>query len=524
MWKKVLAGLALVILLAIGVAIQFGGAAATRLVAQMLANQDAVLGTLKYDKINAGWSGDVEIHNLRWVAVNGSKKAEIPLLTLSVNLWETLSKGGGVASINSIILDHPHFYGIYTQEKGLDILHSLQFAGETPAVVYKPVQEIKPTQFRGEVDIKDGTFDLLADSKPVQFTKISGQGLFKQYPVLQFNLTAINGSSALVFNIEKKEQVIKVKGEVKNGQVPDFVPFLPNLKDIVIREGKVDTANIIAYKEPQNRWAFTMDGSFKGLGGTGFGWDFNEGASKFTATWDNISLEKLNCKVNGMPVEVTGNIKTSAGLPDPAAYDLQVSAPVFAVRSLSSGLDLEGKVAAQGTIRGSVLEPKFEGRLHLDTLQAGPLRMQDLNGLFLCANNELHLGEVKGTAASGTVRLNGTVELSKRNFTLEVDGIDLQAEELMADKVGGKLQFTSVFTGSNTPETVTGTGSFQVPEGYFGDDKMKNLAGRIAVQNGHFGLADVAMRKGFKVFSLKLALDNNKKITVADKDGKIKFF
>ena len=116
------------------------------------------------------------------------------------------------------------------------------------------------------------------------------------------------------------------------------------------------------------------------------------------------------------------------------------------------------------------------------------------------------------------------MELSKRNFTLEVDGIDLQAEELMADKVGGKLQFTSVFTGSNTPETVTGTGSSQGPDGYFGDDKMKNLAGRIAVQNGHFGLADVAMRKGFKVFSLKLALDNNKKITVADKDGKIKFF
>ena len=66
--------------------------------------------------------------------------------------------------------------------------------------------------------------------------------------------------------------------------------------------------------------------------------------------------------------------------------------------------------------------------------------------------------------------------------------------------------------------------ALEVPEGYFGDDKMKNLAGRIAVQNGHFGLADVAMRKGFKVFSLKLALDNNKKITVADKDGKIKFF
>jgi hypothetical protein len=69
----------------------------------------------------------------------------------------------------------------------------------------------------------------------VQFTKISGQGLFKQYPLLQFNLTAVNGSSAMVFNIEKKEQDINVKGEVKNGQVTDFVPFLPNLKDIVIK-------------------------------------------------------------------------------------------------------------------------------------------------------------------------------------------------------------------------------------------------------------------------------------------------
>ena len=94
----------------------------------------------------------------------------------------------------------------------------------------------------------------------------------------------------------------------------------------------------------------------------------------------------------------------------------------------------------------------------------------------------------------------------------------------MADKISGKLQFTSVFTGSNAADTATGTGSFQAPEGYFGTDKMRNLAGRIAVQNGHFGLADVAMRKGFKVFDLKLALDNNKKLTVADKDGKIKLF
>jgi hypothetical protein len=524
MWKKVLAGLALVILLAIGVAMQFGGTAATRLVAQMLENQDAVQGTIKYDKIDASWSGDVQIHNLRWVAVNGSKKAEIPLLTLSVNLWETLTHGGGVASINSVILDRPHFYGIYTQEKGLDILHGLQFAGETPATAYKPVQEVKPTQFRGEVDIKDGIFDLLADSKPVQFTKISGQGLFKQYPLLQFNLTAVNGSSAMVFNIEKKEQDINVKGEVKNGQVTDFVPFLPNLKDIVIKSGTVETANIVANKQPENRWAFTMGGTLKDLTGNGFGWDFSQGTSKFAATWENISLEKLTCKVDGMPVEVTGNIKTSAGLPDPAVYDLKVTAPVYAVKSLSAGLDVAGNLSAQGTIAGSVLEPKFEGRVHLDALTAGPLHMQELNGLFKCANNELHLGEVKGTAASGAIRLNGTVNLTQRDFKLELDGIDLQLAELMADKIGGKLQFTSVFTGSNAVDTVTGTGSFQAPEGYFGDDKMKNLAGRIAVQNGHFGLTDVAMRKGFKVFDLKLALDNNKKVTVADKDGKIKFF
>lgn len=524
MWKKVLAGLALVILLAIGLILHFGGAAAARLVSQTLAAQDAVSGTLKYDKITAGWTGNVEIHNLRWVAVNGSKKAEIPLLTLSVNLWETLLHGGGVASITGVVLDHPHFYGIYTQEKGLDILHGLQFAGDKPVEAYKPADVVKPTDFRGEVDIKDGIFELLADSKPVKFTKISGQGLFKQYPVLQFNLTAVNGSSAMVFNIEKKEQNIKVKGEVKNGQVTDFVPFLPNLKDIAIKSGKVETINITAHKEEQNRWQFDMAGNITGLAGTGFGWDFVNGSGKFTANWDAIGLEKMAVKVNDMPVEIAGVIRTSAGLPDPAAYDLQVQAPSFALKALSGGLDLEGKLAAQGKITGSVLEPKFEGKVHLDSLQAGPLKMRELNGLFRCANNELHLGEVKGTASSGSVQINGTIELATHKFKLEFDGIDIQSQELAAETVGGKLMFTSIFTGDDAPESVAGTGTFQVPDGFFSNDRMRNLNGRIAVQNGHFGVTDVSMRKGFKVFDLKLALNNDKKITVAAKDGKIKFF
>lgn len=521
MWKRIVAAAIAIILAAGGLGVHFGGKAAAKLVDRMLAQQDVVQGPVKYDRIAAGWSGDVQIYNIRWIGVNGSKKAEIPLTTLSINLWETLTKGGGVASINSIVLDHPHFYGMYSQEKGLDILHELQFSGQKTVAAYKPAEEIKPTSFRGEIEIKDGTFDLLAGAKPVQFTKISGQGLFKQYPLLQFNLTAVSGSSALVFNIVKNGEDSKVKGEVKNGKLVDFVPFLPNFKDIELKDGQIPTLNVTASKTAGNQWQFLLEGQVKEASGNGFGCLFNAGSGKFTATWDKIALDKFTCRIQEMPLEITGEIKTAVGLPDPASYDLQVKIPQGKLSDLSAGLDVPGNITAQGRITGSILEPKFEGTIALSDLKVGPMQIPQLAGIFKCANGELHLGDVQGSAAEGTLRFNGTIKLQPRTFSLQVQGIDLKTEKMCSDGLYGKCRLDAELSGADQKDSAAGSGTFTVEEGSWGNDKVRNFHGKLLITDGHLGFTEVQLRKGFKIFDLKLDLSKEKKIKIVAKDGKI---
>jgi hypothetical protein len=524
MWKRVLAILACIILVAIGLTIRFGAQAGTRLVAQMLDRQDVVTGTLKYDKIDASWSGDVQIHNLRWIGLNGSKKAEVPLVTLSINLWETLTKGGGVASVNALVLDRPHFFGIYSAEKGLDILHGLQFAGGETQGVYKPAKPVEPTDFRGEVEIKDGIFDLLAGQKLVQFQKINGQGLFKQYPLLQFNLTAVNGSSNMVFNIVKNGTQTKVKGEVKNGLVADFVPFLPYMKDVNINGGKVDTANIDALKEEGNRWQLHLSGQAKEMTGTAFGWDFTGGQGKFTAGWDEIAVEQFACKVSEMPVTISGVIKTAADSPDPASYDLKFSAPEFALEGLSEGLEFDNKLSVLGTITGSVLEPKFTGTVTTDSLQAGPLAIKGLAGNFKLEHGSLLFTDFKGDASGGIVHLAGSLTLPGKDFLLSAEGNDLVLAGLTAENIGGKVHFIGTFTGKNKVNSAQGNGSFIVNDGMFGADKISNFKGNYSVENGTLKFADTTFKKGFKEFTLKLEQNKDKKVVILSKDGKIKLF
>jgi hypothetical protein len=83
--KKVVMGAALVILIGIALLIKIGGTAAAKLTEGMLARQNIVDGRISYESIGAGMAGDVEIRDLTWKAPNGAVKAEVPLITLSID-------------------------------------------------------------------------------------------------------------------------------------------------------------------------------------------------------------------------------------------------------------------------------------------------------------------------------------------------------------------------------------------------------------------------------------------------------
>lgn len=109
MAKKIFIGFVALVLVAFVLLFQFGGRAAEELTKKLLAEQTALQGTLKAEEIQANWSGDVIFKNVVWVGPDGKTIAEIPLATVSVNLFDALLKGGTGASVGDVVIDKPSF-------------------------------------------------------------------------------------------------------------------------------------------------------------------------------------------------------------------------------------------------------------------------------------------------------------------------------------------------------------------------------------------------------------------------------
>lgn len=97
-------------------AVPVRGRAAEELTKKLLAEQTALQGTLKAEEIQANWSGDVIFKNVVWVGPDGKTIAEIPLATVSVNLFDALLKGGTGASVGDVVIDKPSFFVSYNKK------------------------------------------------------------------------------------------------------------------------------------------------------------------------------------------------------------------------------------------------------------------------------------------------------------------------------------------------------------------------------------------------------------------------
>ena len=183
MAKKIFIGFVALVLVAFVLLFQFGGRAAEELTKKLLAEQTALQGTLKSEEIQANWSGDVIFKNVVWVGPDGKTIAEIPLATVSVNLFDALLKGGTGASVGDVVIDKPSFFVSYNKKDGLNIVNYINFQVEEEQKNNELLTVKKAaaaTQFRGLMEIKDAKVNLLLENKPLDFDKVQFQGNFKQ--------------------------------------------------------------------------------------------------------------------------------------------------------------------------------------------------------------------------------------------------------------------------------------------------------------------------------------------------------
>ena len=509
--KRIIMMGALAVLIAIALVIKSGGGAASRMAEQMLARQNVVAGTLTYEKINAGFAGDVEIRNRVWKAPNGDVKMEIPLATASVNFFDALRKGAGVGAVTNIVFNKPKFYGIYEEGQGLDLLNLLKLAGQDNAqeVGKKPEEADKPTSFRGLIEVKDGELDLVSNGKKVRLDKINSQMAFKQYPLLRASATGNKEKCDLVLNMDYENGSARVTGEAKNAPVPDVLAMYPDMKHIKVTDGVVPTVKIAASKD-RGGWHIRLDGKPRNMAGDFFGMNFTDGEGNFTADRDMAELQTIQANVKGMPVTLQGTIKSGRGTPLPPVFDLTFSANNFKTQALSKGLYLDdASVIFSGKVTGTAVEPKIEGTFSCNYLYAAPLQMNSLHGNYVWDAGKLVLHKAEAMSAGAKVALDGFLIPAAGDYQFSLLGNNLDAAQMTDNRITGVLRMKAEVTGTDRADSAAGSGAFALEngryyhtEGNLRSEEVRYLEGNIVILNGQFGTKDAVMKLGRNKYSI----------------------
>ena len=509
--KRIIMMGALAVLIAIALVIKSGGGAASRMAEQMLARQNVVAGTLTYEKINAGFAGDVEIRNLVWKAPNGDVKMEIPLATASVNFFDALRKGAGVGAVTNIVFNKPKFYGIYEEGQGLDLLNLLKLAGQDNAqeVGKKPEEADKPTSFRGLIEVKDGELDLVSNGKKVRLDKINSQMAFKQYPLLRASATGNKEKCDLVLNMDYENGSALVTGEAKNAPVPDVLAMYPDMKHIKVTDGVVPTVKIAASKD-RGGWHIRLDGKPRNMAGEFFGMNFTDGEGSFTADRDMAELQTMQANVKGMPVTLQGTIKSGRGTPLPPVFDLTFSSANFKTQAFSKGLYLDdASVVFSGKVTGTAVEPKMEGTFSCNYLYAAPPQMNSLHGNYIWDSGKLVLHKAEAMSAGAKVTLDGFLVPAAGDYQFSLSGNNLDAAQITDNRVTGVLRMKVDVTGTDRADSATGLGEFALEngryfpsEGKLRSEEVRYIEGNIVILNGQFGTKDAVMKIGRNKYSI----------------------
>ena len=509
--KRIIMMGALAVLIAIALVIKSGGGAASRMAEQMLARQNVVAGTLTYEKINAGFAGDVEIRNLVWKAPNGDVKMEMPLATASVNFFDALRKGAGVGAVTNIVFNRPKFYGVYEEGQGLDLLNLLKLAGQENAqeVGKKQEQPDNPTSFRGLIEVKDGELDLVSNGKKVRLDKINSQMAFKQYPLLRASATGNKEKCDLVLNMDYENGSARVTGEAKNAPVPDVLAMYPDMKHIRVTDGVVPTVKIAASKD-RGGWHIRLDGKPRNMAGEFFGLPFTDGEGTFTADRDMAELQTVQANVKGMPVTLQGTIKSGRGTPLPPVFDLTFSANNFKTQALSKGLYLDdASVIFSGKVTGTAVEPKIEGTFSCNYLYAAPLQMNSLRGNYVWDAGKLVLHKAEAMSAGAKVALDGFLIPAAGDYQFSLVGNNLDAAQMTDNRITGVLRMKAEVTGTDRADSAAGSGAFALEngryyhtEGNLRSEEVRYMEGSIVILNGQFGTKDAVMKLGRNKYSI----------------------
>lgn len=505
--KKMLMIGALIVLLAIAFSLKTGGNLLAVVTEDMLKKQEVVVGNLAWEKVNVGMAGDVEIKDLSWRLPNGKLKAEVPTITLSYDFWKVLRHGAGIQAVTGVVLDRPHFYGIYKEGESLDLVKGIKKAGISLVQEdrFAAEKKIDPTAFRGLLEIKDGKADLDINGSKQELRKVNIQSAFKFYPLIKTDITAKLAKSDIVLNMVQDKGDYRIAGEVKDMEAGNLLLMYPDLDRIEINAGTVPALDIKGNRDGSG-WHVKLKGSAENIMGKACGMNFTKGEADFYLTREEAVLNSFKCNIKDHPLFIKGTVKGMRVQGEAPEFDLTFKAVNYPLSSVSKGMSADGAtVNINGEWKGSTLEPRIKGVFSGDYINVSPLKLTGISGNFARrADGLFEVSEVKAAAAGGDVSAEGVVDLAKGDFRLKLHGWGIDTAQMTANTLTGLTDFNCLAEGEDREESATTEGAFRVrggrwyyvEEGLNKDDTVRYFTGNIAGEKGVFAVKDAQMKLG----------------------------
>lgn len=502
MIRKIAVGITIFLIVFLGVLYFFGSRSIENLTRELLAQQNIVPGKVTAEKIEASWTGKVNLINVKWIDGQNKASASVPSAELGINIFDAILNGITEASVSDIVLREPEFFYQDQQMKKINVKNDLD----------NSLTVLKKQQFKGTAAIVNGKMTLTIAEQKHLFENINASINLKDDSMQTGNLVAGYDGAELVLDLQS-EAGDKSKIVFRGTNIPcSSLLAEADKKDFYLDKGSFNL-NISIDKNAVKE-DVSVDGSFNKAGGSLYHLPLSEITGAFHGDLSSISLTSMQMLLAGQPVNLHGKLDFAGQPAEKIRCEINFNSGAFALNAVSAGINITDGITVQGKLSGDINNPILEGNFGIKVLDFAPLKIDDLHGSFLYFADKLNIANAVGSVGDGLVKADGEIILQDGKFKFNLAAENISAEILTGNEVSGICGLEAVVLGGNEPDSAVALGSFAIEDGKYKNIPFSKITGLVQYNDMGYRFSDIRLH----TFLGKLPLD-----AIVLNDGKVRF-
>lgn len=374
----------------------------------------------------------VVLHDTVITGDDGRPLLVAPQALVDFSVWALLRGEGPAASISRVVLSRPVAY-IYRLSDGTWNFSQLT-TRRAPGTM----------DFRGAVQVDDGTADVRDGPLVMQFAAIKGQADLRYSPAIAVDLTARQRDAALAVRgrVHSDDGTGLLRLTVRHGAAADYAAVWPQDAPVRLTAGQFDLT-VIVRKTGQD---LTYAGEAAVRDGTAVAAALpvpvTDITGRFAFSERDMFTTGATAALGGQSLTVRGRATLNTAVP---VVDVYIASPSFDPAAALPGQtlpgDVRGRLAFNLHVTGPVDQPAVQGEIGLPAGTVAGYDVQNAHAVFSFVYPQLTVSSARATVAGGVVTASGQADWQYGlTFTAAVRAAGVHMDQLpLAGDWGGPV-------------------------------------------------------------------------------------